>query len=60
MAGVAQKRRKVLDHLRVARPVRIMTADTVVLYGFVYEIEFLQLILHDDVAGKTKLGLRGN
>src|SRR4030043_1125826 len=37
-----------------------MTADTVVLYGLVYEIIFLKLILHDDMAGKTELRLRGN
>ena len=37
-----------------------MTADTVVLNGLVYEIIFLQLILHDDMARKTKLRLLGN
>ena len=57
MASVAEKRREVLDHFRVAAPVRIMAADTVALYRLVNHVVFLQFVLHHDMTAKTKLAL---
>jgi len=55
MAGVAEKWREVLDHLWVAAPVRVMTADAVVFGRFVNHAVFLQFVLHHDMTAKTKL-----
>ena len=60
MTQIAQEGRKVLDHLGICCSVRIVAADAVVFYGFVYKIKFLQLIFHNLVTGKTKIRLLGH
>ena len=55
MTGVTDERCEILNELRIAASVRIMTTNAVVLGRFMNELVFFQLTFRYDVAGKTQL-----
>ena len=60
VASIAEERCEVLNESRIATPVWIVTADTVILGWLVDELVFLQLTLSYCVAGKTQLTVLAN